>query len=216
MHRRRSALTLSAAATLLAATPLLTACGSEGQPGAAAVVNGDRITMSQLQARVRAVRDAQRAAPQGEQLIRRTGRLTRATLDGMIRHRVVARVAKDAGVHVSRSDVERTRARYEKQAGGAKNLQAALLQQQALAPSDIDDRVWLELAVGKIAKASGIDLRTTQGSQALTKKFADASKSMDIEVNPRYGAWDSDKAGLTGAKTPWINDVSGRKADRGA
>lgn len=216
MHRRRSALTLSAAATLLAATPLLTACGGEGHPGAAAVVNGDPITMSQLQGRVQAVRDAQRAAPQGEQLIRRTGRLARATLDGMIRHHVVAQAAKDAGVHVSRNDIQRTRKHYEQQAGGAKALQAALLQQQALAPSEIDDRVWLELSVQKIAKASGIDLRTPQGNQALTKKFTDASKAMDIEVNPRYGAWDSDKAALTGAKTPWINDVSGRKADRGA
>jgi len=216
MHRRRSALTLSAAGTLLAVTPLLTACGGAGHPGAAAVVNGDRITVSQLQARVQAVRDAQRAAPQGEQLIRRTGRLARASLDGMIRHRVVARVAKDDGVHVSRSDIERTRERYEKQAGGAKALQAALLQQQALAPSEIDERVWLELAVRKIAQVSGLDLRTAQGNQALTKKFADASEAMDIRVNPRYGAWNSDKAGLTGVKTPWIDDVSGRKADRGA
>lgn len=216
MHRRRSALTLSAAATLLAATPLLSACGAEGHPGAAAVVDGDRITMAQLQDRVEAVRDAQRAAPQGEQLIRRTGRLNRATLDGMIRHHVVAQVAKDTGVHVSRSEIQQTRERYEEQAGGAQALQAALLQQQALAPSEIDDRVWLELSVRKIADASGIDLRTAQGNRALTKKFADASRHMDIEVNPRYGTWNSDKAGLTGVATPWINDVSGRRADRGA
>jgi hypothetical protein len=216
MHRRRSALTLSAAAALLATTPLLTACGGDVHPGAAAVVDGHRISMAQLQSRVEAVRDAQRAAPQGEELIRRTGRLARATLDGMIRHRVVARVADESGVHVSRSEVEQARRRYEQQAGGAKALQSALLQQQALAPSGIDDRVWLELSVQKIARVSGIDLRSAQGNQALTAKFADASKAMDIEVNPRYGAWDSDKAGLTGARTPWINDLSGQKADRGA
>jgi SurA-like protein len=216
MHRRSSVLTLTAAAALLAATPLITACGAQGHPGAAAVVGGDTISMSQLQARVAAVRDAQRDAPQGEQLVRRTGRLDRATLDGMIRHDVVARVADQTGVHVTRSEVEQARRAYEQQAGGAKALQSALLQQQALAPSQIDDRVWLELSVQKIAKASGIDLRTAQGSRQLTKKFAEASREMDIQVNPRYGRWDSAKAGLAGAKTPWLNDVSGRSADRGA
>ncbi len=216
MHRRRSALTLSVAAALLTATPLLTACGAEGHPGAAAVVGGKEISTSQLQGQVQAVRDAQQAAPQGEQLIRRTGRLPRATLDGMIRHRVVARAADDAGVHVSPSEIQRTRRSYEQQAGGAQALQSALLQQQAVAPSQIDDRVWLELSVRKIAKASGIDLRSARGNQQLTKKFADASRQLDIEVNPRYGSWDVDKAGLTGVHTPWINDVSGRKADRGA
>jgi hypothetical protein len=216
MHRRRSALTLSVAAALLGASPLLTACGAEGHPGAAAVVGGEEISISQLQGQVRAVRDAQEAAPQGEQLIRRTGRLARATLDGMIRHEVVAAVARDEGVHVSRSEIQQTRRRYEQQAGGAQALQSALLQQQAVAPSQIDDRVWLELSVRKIAKASGIDLRTARGNQQLTKKFADASRRLDIEVNPRYGSWDTDKAGLTGVRMPWVKDVSGREADRGA
>lgn len=216
MHRRSSVLTLTAAVALLAATPLITACGAQGHPGAAAVVGGETISLSQLQGRVAAVRDAQRAAPQGEQLIKRTGRLDRATLDGMIRHDVVAHVAGQEGVHVTRSEVEQTRRRYEQQAGGAKALQSALLQQQAVAPSQIDERVWLEVSVRKIAKASGIDLRTAQGSQALTKKFADASRHMDIQVNPRYGRWDDAKAGLTGAKTPWINDISGRSADHSA
>lgn len=62
-RRRRSALTLSAIAALVVAAPLLTACGNDAHPGAAAIVKGDRISTAQLQSRVGAVRDAQRGAP---------------------------------------------------------------------------------------------------------------------------------------------------------
>ena len=101
MHRRRrTALVLSAAA--IAAAPLLTACGSEAHPGAAAVVGGDRITVAQLEGRVSEVRDAQRAAvpddAQYEQAIAKTGGLTRDTLHSMVLDKVLHRAATDAGV----------------------------------------------------------------------------------------------------------------------
>ena len=61
MHRRRrTALLLTAA--IAAAAPLLTACGSDSHPGAAAVVGGQRITVAQLENRVNEVRTAQRTA----------------------------------------------------------------------------------------------------------------------------------------------------------
>lgn len=214
MHRRRSALTVSTAAALLLAAPLLTACGNDAHPGAAAVVDGDRISMGQLQAKVEAVRNAQSASPQGAQMIQRSGQLTRVTLDNMIRQEVVKRAAKDAGVSVSRRDTQQGRTLFEKQSGGSKAFKAMLLQQQAVAPSGIDDRVWLELAVREIAKSSGIDLQTPEGGEKLTAKFAEASKKMHIDVNPRYGKWDSGKAALTGTKTSWLNDVTGKQKER--
>ncbi|MEU6110975.1 hypothetical protein ABZ853_21535 [Streptomyces albidoflavus] len=58
MHRRRRTSLALMAATLVAA-PLLTACGADARPGAAAVVGGERITVAQLEAQVGQVRDAQ-------------------------------------------------------------------------------------------------------------------------------------------------------------
>ncbi|MFD5024452.1 hypothetical protein [Streptomyces sp. NPDC058373] len=58
MHRRRRTPLALMAATLLAA-PLLTACGGDARPGAAAVVGGERITVAQLDAQVGQARDAQ-------------------------------------------------------------------------------------------------------------------------------------------------------------
>lgn len=63
MIRRRTALSVSAMSSLLLAAPLLTACGSAAHPGAAAVVDGKRITVSQLQSQ-RTSR-ARRAGPRG-------------------------------------------------------------------------------------------------------------------------------------------------------
>lgn len=214
MHRRRSAFTLTTAAVLLAAAPLLTACGGDAHPGAAAVVDGDRITLAQLQSRVGDVRDAQAAAPQGEEMIQRSGRLTRATLDGMIRHRIVERAAEDAGVSVSRREVQQARAGFEKQTGGSKAFEAALLEQQAVAPSDAGEWVWMQLAVQKIAEAAGIDPRSPQGNKELTETFSKTSKAMDIDINPRYGDWNTERAALVPEEAPWLNDVSGKKADQ--
>lgn len=214
-RHRRSALTLSAVAALVAAVPLLTACGNDAHPGAAALVKGDRISMAQLQSRVGAVRDAQRDAPQGEQMIKQSGKLTRATLDGMIRERIVEQAAEDAGVGVSRREVQRVRSQLEEQAGGSKQLEAALLRQQSVAPDEIDNRIRMQLLVEKIADAKGIDPMSPNGNQRLTAELSKVSKRMDIDVNPRYGSWDADRSTLTGAKTPWLRDVTGEAAERG-
>ncbi|NSC22138.1 hypothetical protein FM076_13435 [Streptomyces albus subsp. chlorinus] len=213
-RHRSSALTLSAAAALLAATPLLTACGNDAHPGAAATVKGDRISMAQLQSRVGAVRDAQREAPQGEQMIKQSGKLTRSTLDGMIRERIVARAAEKAGVGVTRREVQRVRAELEKQAGGKKQLEAALLRQQAVAPDEIDDRIRMQLRVEKIARAKGIDPTSPDGNQRLNAELSRVSEDMRINVNPRYGTWDAKTSTLAGARTPWLRDLSGEAADR--
>lgn len=214
MHRRRSALTVSAAVALCAVVPLLSACGSESHPGAAAVVDGDRISMSQLQSRVGAVRDAQSAEPKGEEMIERSGRLTQATLDGMIRDRIVQRAAQDAGVSVSRRAVQKARAAFEKQTGGAKEFRSVLLQQQAVAPSEVDAWVRMQLTVERIAQARGINPRSPEGNKALTDTFSKTSEEMDIDINPRYGDWDTKRSALAPKDTPWLNDVSGKQADR--
>ncbi|MFC4494230.1 SurA N-terminal domain-containing protein [Streptomyces ovatisporus] len=213
-RRRRSALTVCGAATLLVAAPLLTACGNDAHPGAAAVLGGERITMGQLQAKVKDVRDAQREIPRGEEIIKGSGQLTRATLDNLIRERIVEKAADDAGVSVTRREVGEARAQLEKQAGGAKKLKEALLQQQAIAPGDIDNRLRMQLAVDKIAKAAGIQPGSPESNKALADKFSKTSEGMHISVNPRFGKWDAKQSVLGNQNEPWLRDISGRQADR--
>ncbi|MFI6280059.1 SurA N-terminal domain-containing protein [Streptomyces sp. NPDC050988] len=207
MHRRRrTAFLLSAA--LVTAAPLLTACGNEAHPGAAAVVGGDRITVSQLENRVNEVRSAQRAATTGEaqyeQAIAKSGGLTRDTLHVMVLDRVLHRAAQDAGVTVTRKEVQSFRGELEKQAGDSKALEVAWLQQYGVAPERLDDNLRVQIEAQKLATALGTD--TSQ--PAFWKALSEASKKLDVDLNPRYGDWDVEKSSRVDAKLPWLREVT--------
>ena len=211
MHRRRrTALVLSAA--IVAAAPLLTGCGSEAHPGAAAVVDGRRITVAQLEGRVNEVRSAQRAASkddaQYEQVIANTGTLTRDTLHGMVLDRVLDRAAKNAGVTVTRKDSQQMRSALEQQAGGSKALETAWLQNYGVAPRRLDDSLRTEIEAQKLAAALGADMNTTDGKAVFWKAMSTASKQLHVDLNPRYGAWDVQKSSRVDATTPWLREVT--------
>lgn len=207
MHRRRrTALLLTAAA--IAAAPLLTACGNDAHPGAAAVVGGERITVSQLEHRVGEVRAAQRAAvpddAQYQQAIARTGSLTRDTLHGMVLDRVLERAARDAGVTVSDREVQQMRTGLEQQTGGAKALESAWLQQYGIPPQRLDDNFRIQIQAQKLAQQLGTDTSRPEFWQALSE----ASTKLDVDLNPRYGDWDVEKSSRVDAETPWVRDVT--------
>ncbi|WP_055599379.1 SurA N-terminal domain-containing protein [Streptomyces aureus] len=204
MHRR-TALTVSAA--LLAAAPLLTACGSDAHPGAAAVVGGERIDVSSLQAQVRDVRTAQERSPQAAQLVQATGDLPRRKLNVMIFDRVVDKVAADNGVGVTRAELQETRTAFVRESGGEDRLADVLLQEQGVAPGQIDDVVRRNVLMNKIAAKLGVT-DTPEGQRKLTEVFSAASKALAIDVNPRYGAWDDAQVRLGDTTAPWLRQLS--------
>ncbi|BCL20967.1 SurA N-terminal domain-containing protein [Streptomyces tuirus] len=214
MHRRRrTALVLTAA--IAAAAPLLTACGNDAHPGAAAVVGGQRITVSQLDERVGEVRAAQRAAvpdeAQYQQVIARTGTLTRDTLHTMVLDRVLHRAAENAGVSVSRKEIQAMRSGLEQQAGGAKALQTTWLQQYGVPPQRLDDNLRLQLEAQKLAEKLG----TNTDRPEFWKALSDASKDLNVDLNPRYGTWDVQKSSRADAKTPWVREVTAAQTQQG-
>ncbi|MFJ8937007.1 SurA N-terminal domain-containing protein [Streptomyces sp. NPDC102365] len=207
MHRRRRTAFLLTAA-LVTAAPLLTACGSEAHPGAAAVVGDDRITVSQLENRVNEVRTAQRAATTGEaqyeQAIAKSGGLTRDTLHGMVLDKVLHRAADDAGVSVSRKEIQEARTGLEQQAGGAKALEVSWLQQYGVPPERLDDNLRVQIEAQKLAAALGTDTSRPDFWKALSE----ASKKLDVDLNPRYGSWDVEKSSRVDAELPWVRDIT--------
>ncbi|MFF9808554.1 SurA N-terminal domain-containing protein [Streptomyces coeruleorubidus] len=213
MHRRRrTALVLTAA--IAAAAPLLTACGNDAHPGAAAVVGGQRITVSQLEERVGEVRAAQRAAvrsdAQYQQAIAATGTLTRDTLQTMILDRVLHRAAEDAGVTVTRREIQEMRSGLEEQAGGARQLETTWLQQYGIPPQRLEENLRLQLEAQKLAEKLGTDTNRPEFWKALSE----ASKDLNVDLNPRYGTWDVQKSSRADAKTPWVRDVSAAQAQQ--
>jgi hypothetical protein len=216
-RRRRTALTVSAA--LLAGAPLLTACGSQAHPGAAALVGGDRIEVSTLQGQVAAVREAQRDSKDASQLIDKSGQLSRAKLHGMIFDRVLERAARDAGVTVSRNEIQQMRKAAAAQSGGEAQLRTAMLQQSWVAPDQIDAVLREQVQLTKLAQALGADLQQPEGQKAVGDALSKASKELKVDVNPRYGAWDDKQTQLANYKAPWIKQVTmpaGAGAESGA
>ncbi|WP_405598631.1 SurA N-terminal domain-containing protein [Streptomyces sp. NBC_01410] len=206
MHRRRrTALTVSAA--LLIAAPLLAACGNDAHPGAAAVVGGERIEVATVQEKVKDVRAAQQRSPESAQLIKDSGQLSRAKLYDLIVDQVVQRAADDAGVKISRKEIQDGRAQLVLQSGGEEQLAAMYLQQRGVAPDQLNDVVRRDILVSKLATALGAT-NTPEGQQKLNQAFTAAAKSLHIDVNPRFGAWDNQKLELGTYKAPWITQVT--------
>ncbi|MEU9760638.1 SurA N-terminal domain-containing protein [Streptomyces sp. NPDC047985] len=209
MHRRRrTALTVSASAALLVGAPLLTACGGQVHPGAAALVGGDRIEVSTVQGQVAAVREAQRESRNADQLIDKSGQLGRAKLHGLIFDRVLDRAARDAGVTVERNEVQEMRKAAVAQSGGEERLRAAMLQQSWVAPEQIDAVLREQVQLSKLAQALGADLRQPEGQKVVGDALSKASKALKVDVNPRYGTWNDQQTQLADYKAPWISQVT--------
>ncbi|MEV0038515.1 SurA N-terminal domain-containing protein [Streptomyces sp. NPDC056909] len=207
MHRRRRT-ALSVSVALLAAAPLLTACGNEAHPGAAAVVGGHRIEVSTIQAQVRDVRDAQESAPDGAQLVKNTGQLSQAKLNSLIFDRILQQAADDAGVKINRKEIQTTRQQAAAQSGGEKQFAAMLLQQGALSAGQIDAAIRREVLLNKLAQALGANTMTPEGQQVVLADLTKTSEKLGIDVNPRYGSWDYKQVRLGEAKLPWITQVT--------
>jgi hypothetical protein len=119
----------------------------------------------------------------------------RAILQRIILSDVIDKAARTQGVHASAAQVAAERNPLLKSVGGRKGLVRALSGQQqptVLAPSYIDRWFKDRLLYTKIAKkiAGGGDPTSTAVLTRTSNVLAAAARSMDIEVNPRYGAWD--------------------------
>ena len=207
MHRRRrTALVVSAA--MLVAGPLLSACGNQAHPGAAAVVGGDRIEVSTVQAQVAEVRTAQRESDQSVQLISKSGQLGRAKLHGLIFDRILDKAAADANVTVSRKEIQEMQQSAATQSGGEAQLRTTMLEQSWVAPEQIEAVLREQVQLTKLAQALGADLQQPAGQKAVGDALTAASKSLHIDVNPRFGTWDDKQTQLADYKAPWITQVT--------
>ncbi|MFD7628668.1 SurA N-terminal domain-containing protein [Streptomyces sp. NPDC059851] len=195
MHRRTA---LSVSAALLAATPLLSACSGEARPGTAAVVGGERITTSALQAQVNDVRAAQnRAGEAAAGLIQSTPGLERVKLNRMLQTAVLERAAKDAGISVSQRELEEFRDGQLQKAGSAERLEASALEQAQLAPGQLDADLRFRLLRDRLFAHYGSEEKALE-------QLGAAAKALHIQVNPRYGAWDAQQIVIGDQVTPWI------------
>ena len=179
---------------LLAVSSVLTACDPD-QVGAAAVVDGEPIRVEELQRATQGYLELDRSIDQGT--------AQRQILSLMVDSEVVAAAARKERITVTQAEVAAVRERAISEAGGRTRLVRALAQREqapfVLPPSHIDHAIRAFLLESKLAEklAQGRDPNDPQVQADVQKALAAAARSLDIEVNPRYGSYDVRRRGVS-------------------
>lgn len=184
-------------ALVLVAALGLSGCG-DSRPGAAAVVNGKVTTVDELQQDTRDYLDIVPGAdPAAAQV---------AILQRTVITEVLEEVARENGVRVRPGRVAAERDTLFESFNGRRGLVRTLANSQqqptVLPPGDVEEWVKDRLLFNAIAeKVGGGALNTAEPeSQQVLEEVQDqltqAGRSLDIEINPRYGRWDP-RSGIT-------------------
>lgn len=169
-----------------AATLGLTGCDA-ARPGAAAVIDSERISVTRVQDFVRDLRAANPELPAAE--------APRAALTRIILTELMADVAAARGVTPTEGSVDSFLGEVREQFQSQEEFTRTLAARQATPPSY--EREWargvvaqLELGRRLVAGSDQDEAIGNQRSEAIVKLLQERSKAVAISVNPRYGRWD--------------------------
>lgn len=166
---------------------------------AAATLDGDRVTVAQVQTAVNQIMEerktfdtSQMNLPAGEDLNR--NELTFFVVSAMLKD-----IAKHLKVEVTEKEVTAAVNGVVASVGGKQNLPQALV--QANIPSgDLDTYFRMYLTSKKLQttlKAAGVP--DAQLQEAFTKLISDSAIRLHLVINPRYGKWDAATGNIVAA-----------------
>jgi hypothetical protein len=185
----RAAGRLAVAAAALLSLATLTACRAD-QVGTAAIVDGDRISVEELQD---ATSDYLEAVPNAD-----TTQAQHAILQQMIVSEVIQNAADSAGVTVKDGEIAAQRDRVfdsvrslarESKISARTYFVRQLAQSEqptVIPPHMVEQFIRDQLLAGQLGGSQG---DPNAANEALSK----AAGKTDIEVNPRYGRWDPEQ-----------------------
>ncbi len=197
MFGRRTRLAALGAAGF-GACAVLAAC-SPVKMGAAAVVGGQRITVSALDTQVSNLQAA--ARPYGSEIQLTAADMPNAVLSWLIRFRIQDEASASAGITVTPAQAAAGIASINAQAASAASQEGLSSPQAALVNAGISPQMLPLLGryqaqeLAYAMKVNGGKLPTTQAENntvtaALTKAQCTAAKSLSIQVNPQFGRLD--------------------------
>lgn len=183
----------------LGAGAMLAAC-SPLQMGAAAIVGNQSITQTTLGVHVTNLQSAVGKYPAGEIQLS-SAQMPQAVLGWLVRFAIEDRAAADAGITVTSAQVQQGTAAVVSQAQQYATQSglpdpAAVLLSSGISPQMISTLGRYQAQEFALArKANGGTLPSTQAETqtvtvALTKGTCQAAKSLNIQVNPKYGRLD--------------------------
>jgi parvulin-like peptidyl-prolyl isomerase len=186
----------------------LSACGPS-QLGAAAVVNSERITVSDVQGALTSVR-----AVQDQYGLEHADPSTAARNE--VQRRVVElvfeRAARDLGISVSDGEVSTAIDAEKKLLGGPEQFRQALA--QANIADDQVTEVFRQQVINakmgvKVAAQADTKLTQDQVDQKVHDTLVATAKRLHIRINPRYGVFDASKGQIAAPAPDFLRPTNG-------
>jgi hypothetical protein len=184
--RRRVA--LAAGATL--ATLTLSACAPT-LLGSAAVVDGERISISEIEGAIDRVRDLQMSygAPGELGPLAAHDEVHRRVIDA-----VFAKAGRDLGIEVTDGEVAAMEARERANAGSEDAYIQIVALQNNITVEEIPNlfrrTILTQKIQDKLVADAGGNLSEAEARRRLTEHLIATAKSMQIRINPRYGRFE--------------------------
>ena len=207
----------SGVAALLLAAGVLAATGCEpAQIGAAAIVDGRPIPIAEIQ---RTVKEVQAYQAQVDVTTEAPEAMARRELIRRLLLAVHERAAKELGVTVTPGEVSKEVANLRRQIGTGGRFEQFLASRD-LTPELFEESVRqsvLRRTMGE-ALAPGAqtpEQRAAQDAQVVQRLVA-AAKAMDIETNPRFGDFDSERGQLLEHRDDFLAPVEQAEQQPGA
>lgn len=197
-----------AAAGATLATLSLAAC-TPTLLGSAAVVEGERIPVSQVEGAIVAARDLQVQYGGPAELGPRAAHdeVHRRVIDV-----VFSRAAADLGVSVTDGEVAEREAEERTKAGSEDAyIQGFALQNGTTAaeiPNLLRRTILTEKMLAKVVADAGGNIGEAEARQKLTERLVSTAKKMTIKVNPRYGTFDADQGQIVPARPDYFRPPS--------
>lgn len=157
----------------------------------AASVGEKEISLTQLQEKVDSILAERKKVDTSQMQLEVGEDLTRSQLSFLVSNEIIELVAADEGINLTDSQIESYRLQVVQNIGGEAMLPSVLVN-AAIAPDSLTEVLRRDLilqGISEKAKAAGAD--DAGVNQLIQKLVTDKADSLKIEVNPRYGKWDS-------------------------
>jgi hypothetical protein len=173
------------AIVLSIAALVLTGCS---QVDSAASVGDSEIALADLQSQVDLILSEREGIDTTQMQLEDGEALTRSQLSYMISNLIIAGVADEQKVEVTKAEIDAYKIEIFANIGGEENLPNVLVS----ASTSLDDVLRRDLILRKISEreaATGSDDAAI--NERIQTLVTEKAKALGITVNPRYGTWDA-------------------------
>lgn len=165
----------------------------------AATMDGTKISVKQVQDSVNEIMALRKDVDTSQMNLPSGETLNRNQVTFFVVSALLSDLAKDFQLEISDAEVKQAIAGATASVGGPANLKGALMQAN-IAPSTLNTYFRMYLASKKMQEtlaAAGISANDVQTS--FSKLIDAAAHRLHLEVNPRYGKWDSASSNIIAA-----------------